>query len=800
LRMLRKSPGFTAIAVLTLALGIGANTAIFSVVYAVLLRPLPYPNPDQLVLVFQANPHDQVPFDGMSYVNFEQLREHNSVFSELAGNTRHELTLTGVGDPSVLTTVDVTPEIFSVLAVQPLLGRTFLSEDGKRGAPPVVILSENLWRSRFGADTNLLGRSISLDKRLFTVVGIMPASFRFPLIALREDIWIPIAQDPMFGPWMSRFGGHWLLLTGRLKPGVSLAQARADADAMSAALAKDDPAHNTGWQIRVDPLLQQVVGDSRPALLVLLGAVGLVLLIACVNIANLLLSRASSRAKEVAVRIALGAGRKRIVRQLLTESAVLGLLGGIAGILLAYWGVHALISFLPSDLPRADTIRVDGGVLAFALLLAVASSFIFGLVPSLFAADSSLQTGLREASGRSGEGGRQRSTRTVLAIAEIALAMVLLVAAGLLLRSFTMLTAVNPGFDPAHVVKADVSLPQFQYSTPEQWTAFSNEFLERIQAQPGLQDAAMAVPLPLNEGSVNLAFDIVGNPPLPPGTAITADFTSISPDYFHVMSIPLRRGRLFNERDSAGAPRVTVISETLARRYFPNQDPMGKQLNFGFPPDGDAPREIVGIVGDIRDSSLSEAPGPMMYVPFAQAPFWGAQVIVRSTLSPSSVAASIRKTTHDIDKDLPVTDIETLPEALNASVAQPRFRTLLLGLFGVIALLLAAVGIFGVLSYSVARRTHEMGIRMALGATPGGILRLVLTESAKLILVGLAVGIPAALALTRYLSTLLFAVHPTDPLTFIVVAFLLTMVALLACYVPARRAMRVDPIVSLRSE
>jgi putative ABC transport system permease protein len=385
-------------------------------------------------------------------------------------------------------------------------------------------------------------------------------------------------------------------------------------------------------------------------------------------------------------------------------------------------------------------------------------------------------------------------------VAEIALAMVLLVAAGLLMRSFTMLTSVNPGFNAEHVVKADISLPQFQYSTPQQWSAFSDALLERIHAEPGLQDSAMAAPLPLDEGNVNLGFEIVGNPPLPPNTAVTADFTSVSPDYFRVMEIPLLRGRLFNEQDSPSAPRVALISETLARRFFPNQDVLGKQLKFGFPPDGDVAREIVGVVGDVRDISLSEAPGPMMYVPFAQAPFWGGQLVVRSSLSSASAAVSIRKVTHDIDKDLPVTDIATLPETLDASVAQPRFRTLLIGLFGLIALLLAAVGIFGVISYSVSRRTHEIGIRVALGATPASVLRLILGESAKLVLLGLAVGIPVALGLARFLSSLLFEVHPADPLTFFGVAVLLTAVALIACYLPARRAMRVDPMVALRYE
>ncbi|MGB7624203.1 MAG: ABC transporter permease [Terriglobia bacterium] len=797
LRTLRKSPGFAVIAVLTLALGIGANTAIFSVVYAVVLRPLPYTHPEQLISVLQAKPQESIRGTGCSFPDFTEWREQNLVFSELAGAEGHELTLTGHGDPSVVTTMVVTPELFSLLDAKPLAGRTFLSEDGQKGAAPVVIVSENLWRGRFGADPNIVGSSISLDKRPFTVVGVMPAEFSLRLITQTQDIWIPLVQDPLFGPWMSRRGQHWLPVIGRLKPGVSLAQAQAEMDTISARLAKEFPAEDAGWTIQLAPLQTAIVGDMRSALFVLLGAVGLLLLIACANIANMLLTRATSRAREMAIRTALGAGRARIVRQLLTECAVLGLLGGGAGICLAYWGVSVLTTMLPQNLPRFHPVRVDSGVLVFALLLSVAAGFLFGLAPALYSADFNVQENLKQASGRSGEGSKRRG---FLAGAEIALATVLLVAAGLLIRSFASLTSVSPGFNVQHMVKADVSLPQFEYSTPQQWTSFSNELLDRIQAEPGLRDTALAVPLPLVSGVVNLGFDIVGNPPLTAGTSRKADYVAVSPEYFRVMGIPLLRGRDFAVQDSLTAPRVALISEAFAHFYFPNQDPIGKQLIFGFPPGPGAQRVIVGVVGDVRDVSLSQEPGPIMYVPFAQAPFWGSEIVVKSSLAPSAVAAAIRKDVAKIDKDLPVTDVSSMPEILDASVGQPRFRTVLLGLFAALALGLAAAGIFGVISYSVSRRMHELGIRIALGATPTSVLRLILRESAKIILIGLAVGIPVALGLARFLSSLLFAVHSADPLTFIAVPVLLALVALAASYVPTRRAMRVDPMVALRDE
>ena len=799
LRMLCKKPGFTAVGVLTLALGIGANTAIFSVVYAVLLKPLPYPNPAQLFTAFQANTQQGIAETGCSYPNFEEWRAQNHVFSELAGIGAHQLTLTGRGDPSVVNTSVVTPELFALLDVQPLAGRVFSHQDGEQGAAPVVLVSEDLWRGRFGADPRIIGTSINLDKRPFTVIGIMPAAFRTPFRNTREEIWIPLVQDPLFSTFMPPRGSHFLPVLGRLKPGVSVAQAQAEMDAISARLAAEFPAENSGWTVRLVPLQKEIVGDVRTALLVLLGAVGLVLLIACANIANLLLTRAASRSKEIAVRAALGAGRARIIRQLLSETAVLGLLGGAVGIALAYWGVEALSSFLPSSLPQMSPIRVDYFVLGFALLLSAIAGVAFGLVPAMFAVNSDIQNTLREGA-RSGESRNRRRVRGSLAVAEIALAMVLLVAAGLLLRSFSRLTSVGPGFDARHVVKADISLPRFQYSTPQQWTAFSDELLARIQAQPGMNDSAVVVPIPIVQDSVNLEFDVVGAPRASQAASRTADFASVSPDYFRVMEIPLLAGRFFNQQDTLSAPRVSLISKTMAQRYFPNQDPIGKRLTFGFPPDGDVVREIVGIVGDIRDVSLGEAPGPMMYVPYAQAPFWGAGVVVRSTLGTSAVAAAIRREVQKIDKDLPVTDIATMPDLIGASVSQQRFRTFLFVLFAAMALVLAATGIFGVISYSVSCRTNEIGVRVALGASHGAILRMILRETLVLAFAGLAIGVPCALAASRFIGHFLFSVSANDPVTLAAVAFVLAAVAALAGFLPARRAMRVDPMAALRYE
>jgi putative ABC transport system permease protein len=799
-RQLRKNPGFAAVAILTLALGIGANTAIFSVVYAILLKQLPYAQADQLFNVFEAQPRAGIPAAGWSYDNFAELREQNHIFSDMAGSNQHQLTLTGRGEPAVVHTSVVTAEFFAVFGQKPLLGRVFLPDDGKRGAAPVVILSENLWRSSFGADPKIIGSSINLDKRTFTVVGVVPSTFRFPVLTEGEQLWIPVVQDLLFSSWMPQRGLHWLQVTGRLKPGVSIRQAQAELDAVSTRLAREFPAENGGWTIHIVPLQQDIVGNVRSALLVLMGAVGLVLLIACTNIANLLLTRATSREREIGVRVTLGAGRARIVRQLLSETAVLGLVGGLAGIALAYWGVHALSSLLPPDLPRVNAIRVDNFVLGFALLLSAAASMAFGLAPALFAANSNLQSSLREGGGRSGESRHRRHARSFLAAGEIALAMVLLVAAGLLLRSFAKLMSVSPGFNPQHIVEADISLPRYQYSTPQQWAAFSDNLLARIQSEPGMQDSAVAVPRPIADGCVNMAFDIVGDPASSASTSRTADYVSISPEYFHVMGIPLFSGRIFDRRDALSAPRVTVISRTMARLYFPHQDPLGKQLTFALPPDRGVAREVVGIVGDVRDVALGQDPGPMMYVPYAQAPFWGANVVVRSTLSPSSIAATIRQEVQTMDKDLPVTDVALLPDLIDASVSQPRFRTFLLGLFAAMALVLAATGIFGVISYSVSRRANEIGIRVALGASRGTILRMGLRGTLALTVAGLAVGIPCALAASRLLGHMLFGISASDPAPLAVVTIGLAAVAALAGYIPARRAMRVDPMIALRYE
>jgi putative ABC transport system permease protein len=797
-RMLRQSPGFAVVAVVTLALGIGANTAIFSIVDAVLLRSLPYPDPDQLVLMFDVPEKRPDALSGISYRDFTECRDQNRVFSEMAGNAFHDLTLTGAGEPFIVNAAAVTPEIFPLLSAKPLEGRTLLPDDGTRGAAAVAVLSENLWRSRFSSDPGLIGQSIALDMRSFTVVGILPASFRYPEGAPHQDVWISVMQDPLFGPLTSKPGVRLLGVIGRLKPGVSLAKAQTEMDNLGARLAKEFPAQDSGFAIRVEPYRQAVVNNLKPALLILLGAVALILLMGCANIANLLLSRATSRGKEIAVRSALGASRARLVRQLLTESALLGLLGGAAGVLLAACAVRSFQPWLPSDVVRISSIHVDGPVLGFALFLSLGATLAFGLAPAFLTTSCDLQTRIKEGGERSGQRGG-RHVRSFLAIMEMSVAMVLLVAGGLLIRSFALVTSVNPGFDPKNVTEAEVSLPQFQYSNPLQWTAFSNELLVRLQAQPGLHDSAVAAPLPMDrQGQAAFAFSIVGNPPLPPSQSTTADYATVSPGYFHVMRIPLLRGRLFSEQDSPANPNVAIISETLARRYFPNQDPIGRQMRFGFPPNSNVPRQIVGVVGDVRDVALSKKPEPMMYVPFVQAPLYGGEVVVRSSLSVSSVAAAIRETVHSIDKNLPVTDIESFTDAVGQSISRERFRTFLLGSFSVIALLLAAVGIFGVISYSAAQRSQEIGIRMAMGAQRRDILRLILGQGAKLALLGLGGGVVFALLLTRLMESLLYDVSATDPLTFAGVAIILLGVAITACYIPARRAMRVDPIVALR--
>jgi putative ABC transport system permease protein len=798
-RMLRKNPGFSAIAILTLALGIGANTAIFSVVYAVLLKPLPYADSDQLFTVFQQGTKDAKNKSGFSFANMRDFREQTNVFLSLSGVQGHQLTLTGHGDPFVIDTSVVTPDIFTTFRVQPILGRAFVTDDGKPGAAPVVVLSENLWRGSFGSDANIVGASITLDKRAFTVIGVMPSYFRFPQVQQSRQIWIPIVDDPLFGSWLERRGGHWLRLIGRVKPGVTLDQAHVQFDAIADRLAKQYPEDNDGWTIRMIPLREFLVGEMKTPLLVLLGAVGLVLLIACANIANLLLARATSRSREIAVRATLGAGRWRLVRQLLSETLVLSIVGGLAGVALAYHGVHVLTAFLPPELPQINSIQIDYAVLGFALALSVFASCAVGLVPAFLVAGSDLQSTLREG-GRSGESSASRRARNTLASAEIALALVLLVAAGLLLRSFSKLTEVSPGFQVEHMVKAEVALPRAQYSTPQQWFAFSQALLARLQSQPGMQNSAIAIPLPIADGSINIAFDIQNRPAPSAATARIADYVAVTPTYFHVMNIPLIAGRTFEVRDNMSAPAVAVVTQSFVRAYFPNENPIGKRIVFGFPPDPGMPREIIGIVGDVHDVSLGNDPGPMMYAAYAQSPFPGACIAVQSTLASGAIISSIRDAVASLDKDLPVTDIATMNEVLRESTAQPRFRTTLIALFAAIALILAATGIFGVISYSVQCRTNEIGIRVAMGASARAILKMVLRETMLLAGIGLAVGLPVAFASSHVLGHLLFGVSPTDPATLIVVSLTLAAVAAAAGYIPARRATQVDPLIALRHD
>ncbi|MCI0489538.1 MAG: ABC transporter permease [Blastocatellia bacterium] len=803
-RMLLKKPGFTLIAIITLALGIGANTAIFSVINGVLLRPLPFAEPERLVALWETR--NDVSGDTVSYPDFADWRAQNQVFERIAVYHNSTLTLTGEAQPAILRTVMASAELFPLLGAKPLIGRTFLTEEDKPGNR-VALFSHNAWQKYFNADPNIAGRQVTLNGRSWTIVGVMAPGFNFPVQAEQADLWVTPAMEGEKtadddAPLTEQRGVRFLRAIARLKPGVTLSRAQADMDAIMGRLSAQYGDDVGGYRAVVKPFLGQVVGDDiRRALLVLFGAVGLVLLIACANIANLLLARAVTREKEIAVRSALGANRWRIIRQLLTESALLAFVGGAAGLLLAVWGTDLLKWLSPKDLPRVEEIRLDWRVLGFTLLVSLLTGLIFGLAPALRAAKIDLNETLKEG-GRSGsESIRRNRFRSALIISEIALALSLLIGAGLLVNSFLRLQRVDPGFDPHKVLTLRVDLPDYKYRKAQEISGFNLQLIERVEHLPGVRAAGMVFPLPLSGSDAVTRFEIEGRPvervKRPP-----TDLRFATDGYFRTMGIPIISGRDFTKRDILQSPNVVIINEALAHRHFPNENPIGKRIRPGLSIDENAPpmREIIGVVGDVQSGSLSAEDPPAVYLPHSQFPFISVTMTIRAETDPLNLVGAVRNEVSALDKDLAIDDVKTLDQYLTDSVAQPKFNTLLLTIFACVAMILTAVGLYGVMAYSVAQRTHEIGIRMALGAQSGDVLKLVVRQGIHLALIGVACGLAGAFALTRLMEGLLFGVSATDPLTFAGVAVLFIAVAMLACYIPARRAARVDPMEALRYE
>jgi putative ABC transport system permease protein len=797
LRDLRKSPVFTFAALSTIALGIGANTAIFSVVDAVLFRPLSFPEPDRLVAVFQSSASLGVSQNGVSYPNYADWAGSARSFEGLAAIRMHDYTLTGDGEPVLVVAGTVTSNLFGLLGAQPLLGRGLSGGDDAPSSPAVAVLGERLWRSRYGGDPAIVGKSVTLDDQPCTVVGVMPAAFKTPPESPPAELWLSLTHDPVFGDLRQRRAGHYLRIVGRLRKGVSLAQAQAELDAIEAALNHQYPKENEGWKVRLLPLAESLIGGVRTALLVLLAAVGLVFWISCANVANLLLVRASARSQEIAVRTALGAGRRRLLRQFLTESLLLGGIGGGLGVGLAFASFRALRAWLPADLPRASEIRLDMPVLLFALLASLVAAFVFGLAPAFQAAASNLSNALKEGSFSAGEGGGKRRLRSLLVILETAASFVLLIGAGLLTRSLLRLQEVPLGFHPGNVLTSGISLPRAQYSRPEQWIGFYGRLVENLRAQPGVEAVAAVLPLPLTGGGLNFAFTIEGRATEEAGGDRTANYTALTREYFRVLRVPLLKGRLFSAMDVATAPRVCLVSSAFAKRYFREEDPIGKRLVFGFK--DSVPHQIVGVVGDVKRDGLGAASQPEMYVPFEQDPWWAAYIAIRTKGKPEELAAALRREVRALDPSLPLADVQPMTQFVYDSVAQPRFRTTLIALFGATALLLAIIGIYGVISDEVGRRSREIGLRLALGAGRSDVLGLVLRHGLALTGLGLAAGLAGAAVATRYLSSLLFEMSPLDPATYGGVAALLLAASLLACGIPAWRALRVSPIQILRN-
>ena len=793
-RRLIKSPAFTLVALLTLALGIGANTAIFSVVNAVLLQPLPYPDSHEIVGVYHLS-------DGrravMSGPNFTDVKALNTTLEEVAAYTRTRTILTGRGEPVRLDGSGISASLFDMLGVQAAHGRTFRAEENQPGGTRVAILSHSLWQQRFGGDAAIVGKPLTLDGVTHEIVGVMPEGFSFPA---DRQIWTPLEYTADFTT--EQRGAWYLQVVGRLKPGVTVEQARAEVETIGRRLAAQYPDANEGVDFTAVSLHEAMVGSLRSAFWVLLGAVGFVLLIACVNVANLLLARAASRESEIAVRSALGADRARLVRQLLTESLMLAVVGGGLGLLLAVWGVEALIALEPQGIPRLSEVGVNPVVIAFTAGLSLVTGLLFGLVPAFQSTRSTLSSTLKEA-GRGAlttRGGTRM--RTTLVVAEVALAVTLLAGAGLLIRSFARLAAVDPGFQVKQALTFEVSLPDSRYAAREKQVAFFDDLMPRLESIPGVRNAAAVMALPLSGTSLVLTFEVEGRPPVPPSQQPAMQVRIATADYFQSIGVPLKRGRFFTEADRAGTPKVVLITEAAARQHFPGEDPIGRTITLGWGSDGDrAGGEVVGIVGDVKDAGLSEPDPPQVFLPYRQWPVQRMAVLLETAVPPASVADAARRAVYGVDGSLPVASVRTLDEIVARSISQPRFYMTLLTVFAAVALALAAIGIFGVLSYAVAQRTREIGIRMALGAHHRTVLRLIVREALLMAGGGVLIGVAAAFLLTEWLvSALLFETSPHDPGTFALVATVLTLVTLAAAYVPARRATRVDPIVALRAE
>ncbi|HKR12940.1 MAG TPA: ABC transporter permease [Pyrinomonadaceae bacterium] len=790
-RSLMKRPAFTAIALIALTLGIGANTAIFSLVNAVVLQPLPYNDPDQLVW-FWGKIRDRSDRASVAPGDFLDFRAQNKSFEQFAASFSLPLpvNLTGNGEPERLNASAVTGNFFQTYGITPALGRGFSLDNERTGNDQVTILSHAFWEKRFAGNAGILNQRITLDGKSFEVIGVMPKDVTFPQSA---ELWLPLNFDA--NPQMKQRRAHFLRPIGRLKPGVTLAQAQADMDAIAAQLEQQFPETNTGWSLRLQSLHDRLVGSSRTTLYILFGAVGFVLLIACTNVANLLLVRAAARQKEVALRSALGASRARIVRLLLTESLLLAVMGGALGALLAAWGIDLLVTLSAGSIPSTARVRIDATVLAFTLLTSLLTGLLFGLAPALRTRKLNLTDALKDGGRTIGEGALRNRTRSLLVVFESAVAVVLLVGAGLLVRSLIALENTNPGFEANNVLTMRVDLARTKYDTGEKSATFFQDLETRVSALPGVETVGLITELPLSGQPNDAPFTVEGRPQTNPKQEFGADFRRVNQHYFQALRIPLLRGRNFTEQEVRQSDHVIVVSQQLVDVAFPNEEALGKRLLTVL---DDKPYEIVGIVGDIRHRSLEFQPYAAMYTP-SRAPGW-MNVVVRTQGDPLSLVPAVREQVKAIDPDQPIAAIRTMDEWVDTSVSTPRYRTTLLGMFAALAMILAATGIYGVMSYSVAQRTHEIGVRMALGAQRLDVLQMVVRQGMLLVGIGLVIGLGAALALTRVMSSLLFGVTEKDPLTFVVVAVLLSVVALLACYIPARRATKVDPLTALRYE